>query len=118
MSVDFYSCDCCGDSRYEEYVHECPNCGRDICEDCFNENADTPERIESKEDITEEQYNYLCNKYSKELIDKQVICWGEMNPEHCPFCGGNEVHIDDLFDFALSKLNITKEQLIKEYNIK
>jgi hypothetical protein len=115
MSVDYYSCDCCGDSRYEEYVYGCPVCGRDICNHCTNENVETPMGIDQKDDLTEEQYLYLCNKYGKEMIDKYVIGYGEMNPEYCPFCGGNKVHDEDLLNFALDKLGITKEQLKDEY---
>ena len=115
MSVDFYACKCCEESRYEEYIHECPHCGRNICEDCFNKDVETPERIGNKEDLTEEQYSYLCKKYGKTLIDTQVIKWGELNPEYCPFCNGDEIHNDDLLYFALSKLNMSQEQLKEEY---
>ena len=115
MSVDFYACSSCGEARYEEMVQECPNCGKSICDDCLNEGIDTPQRIESKEDITDEQYEALCDKYGERMIDENVIKWSELNPEYCPFCSGKEVHNDDLLDYALGKLDMTKFELTEEY---
>ena len=115
MSVDFYACDSCGDARYEEMIQECPSCGRSICDDCLNENIETPQRIQDREDITDEQYEDLCKKYGNTLIDDEVIQWGALNPECCPFCSGKEVHNDDLLDYALFKLDMTMEQLTQQY---
>ena len=115
MSVDYYSCECCGDARYEEAIQECPSCGRSICDECLNDDVETPARIEEREDITYEQYKDLCEKYGKELIDDSVIDGGELNPEYCPFCSGKEVCDDDLLDFAIRELNTTKTELTKKY---
>lgn len=120
MSVDYYSCDCCGDAVYEEFVHSCAKCGRNICEDCFNKNVDIPERINYREDITDGQYEYLCNKYGKETIDKYVIGYGELNPEYCPFCNGDKVDSDDLLEFVLERyIHKSLDEIKEEYrNIK
>ena len=115
MSVDYISCDSCGSARYEEFVHECSNCGRSICENCFSKDVDTPERISSKDDITQEQYDSLCERYGQETIDKYVISWGELNPDYCPFCFGQEVHNDDLLEFLLDKLGLSKESAIEMF---
>ena len=115
MSVDYYGCDYCGESVYEYFVHECSKCGWNICENCFNKDKETPPFIYNKEDVTEEQYKYLCDKYGKNIIDNNVIDWEGLNPEYCPFCSGNKVHDNDLLHFALSLLSTTKEQLTKDY---
>ena len=39
MSVDFYECDCCEESRYEEYVGHCNKCGHSLCTYCLVDNA-------------------------------------------------------------------------------
>lgn len=123
MSVNFYACDCCGESRYEEYVGECSKCGHRLCTACLINN-DIDSRyahnygvkfdgsqeqkdlygVESKE---ESQYGYEIG----DILDDVGI-----DSRYCPFCNGKKVHDDDLLDYLLSKLNITKEDLIKEYN--
>jgi hypothetical protein len=89
MSVDYHTCDCCGDSRYEENIKYCEKCGRMICDDCVIGEGD--------------------------FFDDMINSDGEIKSEHCPFCSGEEVHNDDLLYFALNKLNMTFEELKNEY---
>lgn len=88
MSVDYYSCDCCDEARYEEFVAECENCGRIICDDCVVGEGDFFDDMQGENGLKK---------------------------EHCPFCSGEQVHDDDLLYFALNKLGMTKEKLKKEY---
>jgi len=89
MSVDFYACDSCGDAIYEENIVSCESCGRNICDGCTVGEGDFFDDMRNED--------------------------GYLKEEHCPFCTGNEIHIDDLMDFALDRLDMTKEQLEIEY---
>lgn len=123
MSVDFKACDCCEESRYEEHVGRCSKCGHSLCTNCLiNDDIDSSYAhdygirfdgsneqkeeygVESKE---ESDYGYEIG----EILDDVGI-----DSKYCPFCGGEEIHNDDLLGYLLSKLNIGKEDLIKEYN--
>lgn len=37
MSVDFYSCELCGEAVYDEFGEYCEKCGRWICNNCSKE---------------------------------------------------------------------------------
>lgn len=120
MSVDFYECDCCEESRYEEYVGSCNKCGHSLCTACLvNNDVDSNYAYNYgvKCNGTEEQ----AKEYGFEVDDYEV---GEIiedtgiDSKYCPFCSGDEVHNDDLLEFAIKKLNITKNQLIDEYKMK
>lgn len=122
MSVDFYSCDCCGESRYEEYVDSCSKCGHRLCTWCL-ENDDinsnfahhynvkfdgSPEQreefgVESKE---ESEYGYEIG----EIIDDSGI-----DPKYCPYCNNSAVSDDDLFKFLLKKYDLDYEKIKEEY---
>lgn len=117
MSVDFYECDCCEESRYEEYVGHCNKCGHSLCTYCLVDND-----IESryayhygvKCDGTPEQaeeYGFNVGDYEiDEIIDDTGI-----DSKYCPFCSGDEVHDEDLLKYLIKKYDIEKDDLIKEY---
>lgn len=91
MSMNYYSCDCCGELRYEEYISWCAKCGKTLCVNCVDKKHD----YESFEPFIDD------NGYIKE--------------EYCPFCSGKKVHNNDLLEFVLKKLNLTKDEAIKLY---
>lgn len=68
MSVDYKSCKCCGDARYEEAVACCNNCGENICNNCVEENKN-PEYF-----------------FEDRLLDKEE---GYLKVEFCPICKEN-----------------------------
>lgn len=90
MSVDFYSCACCGEAVYEERVFSYSKCGRSICSDCAVGSL-------------EQMY--------KDCVNDD----GEMYPQYCPFCTGESIANDDLLNLALKKLNMTIRELESEY---
>lgn len=90
MSVDFYSCDCCGEAVYEERIVSCAECGRDICDDCA---------VGSWEQMF------------KDCVNDD----GELDPKYCPFCNGEIIDKADLLEFALQKLDMTVRELETEY---
>jgi hypothetical protein len=117
MSVDFYECDCCEESRYEEFVGHCNKCGHSLCTDCLANNDINSEyayRYGEKCDGTAEQaekYGFKVGNYEiGDIIDDTGI-----SSKYCPFCNGEEVHNDDLLDFAITKLGISRDQLISEF---
>lgn len=122
MSVDFYSCDCCGESRYEEYVGQCSKCGHSLCTSCLiNNDIDSRYAYEYnvKFDGSQEQKEYY-GIYSKE-DDEYGYDIGEIiddvgiDSKYCPFCSGDEIHNDDLLEFALKLLNTDRDVLIVRY---
>lgn len=123
MSVDYDTCDCCGEAKYEEFVGDCTKCGHQLCTDCLINNDinssyacdygikfDGSEKqkeeygIESKED----------SKYGYEI--GEIIEDTSIDPKYCPFCNGDEVDEAELLDFILDKyINKSKDELIKEF---
>lgn len=122
MSVDFYGCESCGESRYEEYVAHCSGCGHRICTSCVvNDDVNSryahyygvkfdnsPEQreefgVKSKE---EDQYGYEIG----EIIDDTGIA-----EKYCPFCNGNKVSNDDLLEYLLERYGLSKEEAKKDY---
>lgn len=91
MGVNYYSCDCCGDARYGDYVSECDNCGAMICNNCIDNDKD------------EDWFDIINNN-------------GGMIPkDKCPFCSGIEIDKEDLLKFILEKYKINYDEVVKEY---
>lgn len=119
MSVDYYSCECCGEALYEEYVGHCAKCEKNLCTDCLVNNEDiesdgnyvSPYCIYS---ITEEQKQNLIEKYGEKEVDRWIN-WGGINPEYCPYCSGEVVDDYDLLNFVIIKFGLDKEKLKTEY---
>ena len=98
MSVDFYSCACCGEAVYEERVFSYSKCGRSICSDCAGSICSD------------------CAVGSLEQMYKDCVNDdGEMYPQYCSFCNGEIIAKDDLLNLALKKLNMTIRELESEY---
>ena len=90
MSVDYYSCECCWDARYEECIKECECCGENICDNCIV----WTEWLEIE---------YYFPEWSRNEN-------GEIKKEHCPLC--EEKKFDDANpnkDFLWNALNIWDE---------
>lgn len=117
MSVDFYGCDCCGESRYEECVDSCSQCEHSLCTRCLvnkDSNSVYTYDYEVKFDGTEtmaKEYGFDIDDYEVgDVVDDVGI-----DKKYCPFCNGNRVHNDELLEFALSLLDKTKDELKNEY---
>lgn len=118
MSVDFYHCDCFGESRYEEFVGYCSKCGNSLCTSCVvnddiksNYAYDYGVKFDgSKEQI--EKYE-IHEDYIPEI--GEVIDDVGMDSKYCPFCNGNKVSDNDLLYYALKLLNKTKDELKHEF---
>jgi hypothetical protein len=126
MSVDYYSCSCCNESVYSEFVTHCSGCGKGICTHCL---------INVPDDIGEDYGRYAHNygvRYDGTEEQKELFSWissgnyeiGELIDDagidfkYCPFCSGEEVHDSDILNLALEKLNLTTEDLKQEILIK
>ncbi|QSF43385.1 hypothetical protein [Paenibacillus tianjinensis] len=121
MSVDFYACDCCGESRYEEYVDTCHECGHRVCTSCVVDTDNIDSRYAYyygvKFDGTQEQrVEYGMedeNRFNLEI--GEIIDDTGIAPKYCPFCSGEEVNNDDLLVFLLNKYDLEKDDVEKEY---
>lgn len=98
MSVDFYSCACCGEAVYEKRVFSYSKCGRSICSDCAGSICSD------------------CAVGSLEQMYKDCVNDdGELYSQYRPFCNGGIIAKDDLLNLALKKLNMTIRELESEY---
>lgn len=122
MSVDYYSCDCCEESVYEEFVRHCEKCGHRICTNCVvndDINSEYASRYRIKFDGSEEQKEEY--GITDEEIEKGYFKIGEplddtgIDPKYCPFCNGESIHNDDLLSFLLNKYNLSMEEVRNEY---
>ena len=122
MGVEFYHCTCCNESKYEEYVGWCTECGKGICTSCVtNDDVDSPyascygevydgsneqkERLGIIEEEIEKGYFEL-----GEVIDDTSIA-----PKYCPYCQGEKFNEDKFVQWLYQKLGKTRDELIKEY---
>ena len=122
MSVDYHSCDCCEESVYEEFVKSCEKCGHNICTDCVvndDINSEYASKYRVKFDGSEEQKEEygiteedIENGYFE--IGKPIDDTG-IDPKYCPFCNGKMIHNDDLLDYLLDYLFLSKDEIKKEY---
>jgi hypothetical protein len=117
MGVDFYACDCCGESKYEEYVGSCTKCGHSICTSCVD-NDDVKSRYAHEYGV---RYNGTIEQIEEYGIDEgdyeedDTIDATSIAPRYCPYCNGTEISDDDLLNYLLNKFNLEKDKLITEY---
>lgn len=122
MGVEFYHCSCCNESKYEEYVGWCTDCGKSICASCVT-NDDVDSSYASYYGVvyngSEEQkleYGIEDDWEEKgwitvgELIDDTSIA-----PKYCPYCQGEKFNEDKFAQWLYQKLGKSREELIEEY---
>lgn len=97
MSVDYFSCQCCGDARYEEAIISCEKCGASICNECI---------------VLYSEDNNDCEYYFPNHVRNDD---GELKSKHCPFCTGKSIDDQDLLKFIYKKYNIDEDQIKKEF---
>jgi len=133
MSVDFYGCESCGDSRYEEYVGACNGCHNSLCTNCLVDND-----YEGKDSNYAHVYGYrfdsknevLMKRYEEEGFtlyqddgtagynEGDIIDDSGIDRKYCPFCSGNEVDREAAFCYLLEKHKLTAEGVWKEMKAK
>lgn len=117
MSVDFYACLCCGESRYSEYVGHCTSCGKRICTNCVV-NDDVESEYANDYGVVYDGSDEQKAEYELEdgwFEEGDIIDDTSIQPKYCPFCDGSEVDDSDLLEFALKQLGKTKDELIQTY---
>ena len=118
MSVDYYSCNCCGKGVYEEYVGKCSKCGHSLCTNCLI-NDDINSSYAGNYSITCDGTKQQADEIGFDLDDYAIgetIEDSGIDSKYCPFCSGKEIHNDDLLEYLLNKFNLSKDVLIQEYN--
>lgn len=118
MSVDFYACKCCGESRYEEYVGSCNKCGASIGTCCVvNDDVKSkyaysygyrfdPDNIELMNQYKREGFELYGDEGDPYYEDGDVIDDSGIDSKYCPFCSGESINKELLFDFIVSKFKI------------
>lgn len=126
MGVSYYACESCGESCYEEYVGECIKCDATVCTDCLvNREIDSNFAYE---------YGYVFNSENVELMKKyidmgftlykadgspyydegDIIGDSGIDEKYCPYCSGNEINKDILFNYIVEKYKLDVQAEWKE----
>lgn len=95
MGIDYYSCDYCGKSFPDCCNYEYCNCGKHWCSEHCAELAG----LEVNRELEE------CDDFSEEMNGYKT----------CQYCRKEDVEDYNLVDFLLNKLEITREEAVKEY---
>jgi hypothetical protein len=121
MGVDFYACDCCGESLYEEYVGHCSSCGHRIGTCCVV-NDDINSRFAYHYEVRFDGSQEMVEEYGlDEHIENGWINVGDViddvgiDPKYCPFCQGTEVAKEDVLEYLLEKYGLDYEEVKREY---
>jgi hypothetical protein len=117
MSVDFYNCDCCNESVYEEDVHTCANCQQNVCITCAIEQDDGDyftTLCQFDRDENPDDYKKNLKEIKKYGLDEEYMDEDMFNPKFCPFCNKKEVGDQQIINYLLKKTNMTLEEVKKE----
>jgi hypothetical protein len=118
MSVDYYHCESCNDSHYEEYVGSCNKCGNSLCTNCLVNNDVNSRyayeygyKFDSTNDelikrLIDEGYHIKNEDGSFSYEDGDIVDDSSIQSKYCPFCSGNNIDRD-----------VVLEYLIKEYGL-
>lgn len=94
MGVSFFPCDVCGESICDCGMYYHCSCGRRWCsKDCALDDGY----------IDESTFDYECDDAKAE-------------PDTCKFCRGEDVDTIELLAYALTRLGLTRQELVAEYN--
>jgi len=119
MSVSYQRCDCCKESKYEEYVGTCSSCGNYLCTRCL-----------VNDDLDEDYAHRYGIRFSLDMKDPdlykengepwfeegEIIDDSGIDKKYCPFCEGGEIDKEALFQYLIGKLNIDIDKEWKEFN--
>lgn len=125
MSVDFYPC-----SRCEETYRDCGcyvrcdesagGCGRAWCSDfCAEQDGYVRCHCKLEKDINSHE-GYCedgCDKYNDEYDSCSSVNCEHYIEASCSYCRGEMFEDEELLDYALKLLNMSKEQLIDNIRI-
>jgi hypothetical protein len=122
MGVEFYSCDCCNNSKYEEYVGHCNNCWSNICTSCLVNNdiksnyahsygyqfdSNNPKLMSLYE---AEGFNLYDEENNPIYEDGEIIDDSNIDSKYCPFCSGEAINKENLLEYILKKYNLDEKK--------
>lgn len=126
MGVDYYHCESCDESQYEEYVGWCQGCSKGLCTSCLTNNdigsnyaweyglkfdSTKPELMKEYKEKGFELYKEDGSPYYE---DGETIDDSSIAPKYCPFCEGIQINRDEVLDYLLFKYNVEIEDVWKE----
>ena len=99
MGVEYTACNACEQSFYNQCVTSCECCWESVCVSCV---INLPNEIHLRRgDIFDSQTKVL--RGADGLL-----------AEHCPFCSGDLVSIEQKLDWLLQRVNMTDDAVTKE----
>ena len=130
MSVDYYHCEVCDESRYEEYVGTCTKCGKSLCAWCLvNYESNSPyvhgagytfdsENPELMKKYEEEGFSLYDNDGVPCYEDGDTIDDSSIAPNFCPYCSGDVVDRDSVLNYLLDKYDLSINDVWREIKTK
>ena len=118
MGVDFYPCSRCGEVYCDcgEFVtcsEDALGCGRDWCSyECAKEDGYIEEYCRFDKEV---EYGYCQEKCDLSNNGDCTECSYYVHAS-CKYCRGEDYNDSELLQFALKKLNMSREDLINEIN--
>ena len=118
MGVDYYGCDCCGESRYEEYVGSCTECGTRLCTSCVvNDDIGSSyaheyglkfdsTKVEEMKILVDKGYSLYKEDGTPWYEDGDLIDESSIDKHYCPYCSGNNINTDMVYAHIVEKYNI------------
>lgn len=126
MGVDYYHCESCDESRYEEYVGSCTDCGNSFCTNCLvNDDVDSrfayhygirfnPNDEELVKQLLDEGYITIDEDGNYDIEEGDLIDESAIAPKYCPFCQGNSIDNDAVLAYLLKKYNLDIKEIWTE----
>lgn len=99
-SGDTYYCEICRDKgTLEEDLAQCPECGRWVCDGCWDVDVGVCRSCSRKNTLSETSgIHSVTQRTSEKLIPKEVVCpfCGSRMPSSATYCGvcGNRINIE------------------------
>lgn len=126
MGVDYYHCEVCNESRYEEYVGSCIECGNRLCTSCLvNDDVNSryahsyghrydPNNEELMQKLTDDGYDLKDSNGKPYYEEGDIIDDSSIQPKYCPYCSGGTVDREVVLNYLLKKHKLDIQKVWEE----
>lgn len=126
MGVDYYHCESCDESLYEEYVGSCTKCGNSLCTSCLINNDvnsryahhygykfDSINELLLKQ-LEAEGFHFKDKNGNFTYEDGEIVDDSGIQAKYCPFCSGDIIDKDKVLDYLITKYKLDIKKVWKE----